>query len=145
MGYAGDHGWPRGRRGEAGQGAGRLAVVRLVACTHLRADRLVLGQVVAGIDGAELDDAAGAAAAVERGGRAAQHLDLLQHAGIDEELAVVARIVVLPRAVEEADDARHGATADDRPIAGAARGAGDSYERYVAGAVDWERQARSYV
>src|SRR3546814_16378499 len=103
MGYAGDHGWPRGRRGEAGQGAGRLAVVRLVACTHLRADRLVLGQVVAGVDGAELDDAAGAAAAVQRGGRAAQHLDLLQHAGIDEELAVVARIVVLPRAVEEDD------------------------------------------
>jgi len=113
------------RPGEGGDGAQALVVGGLETAADAQAGGLAGGQQVLGPLGAELDHAAGAAAAVERRGRAAQDLHLAEQAGIDEEAAVVAGLEVLPRPVDEDHHVGAGEAANAGGLAGAPGTAGE--------------------
>src|SRR3546814_799090 len=109
----------------AEQGGARhpLVISELVAGAGGDAEALPGIEEVGCVDGAQLDDAAGAAAAVERRGGTAQHLDLLQQAGVDEQPAVMGGAEILPRPVDQHDDVRAREAADRRHLAIAPRAA----------------------
>jgi hypothetical protein len=89
-------------------------------------------QEIRGLDRAELDRAAEPARAVERGGRAAHHLDPLEQVGVDEQAAVVPRVEVLPHAVEQHGDVGPVEAAEARHLAGAPRAADRFDARRIA-------------